>query len=106
MAAPLVHTDLDTDALRSALKGAAIDLQAHFYQEDGDIYRVEDLQRALENWLELSIESLVDDALFHVIDGDRSSAFNRSAFEAQMKRIRPVEVSEARQPVVPIVRAA
>jgi hypothetical protein len=109
MAAPVVRStssDLDANPLQAALHETAIDLQAHFFQEEGEIYRVEDLQRALENWLELSMEALVEDAFFHVVEGDRSSAFNRSAFESQMKRLRPVEVSETRQPVSPTVRAA
>ncbi|WAL60951.1 hypothetical protein [Thermocoleostomius sinensis] len=87
-------SDLDASP-QSALQDAAIELQAYFYQQEGEIYRVEDLQRALENWLELSMEALVEDALFHVVEGDRSSAFNRSAFESQMKRLRPLDRPDA-----------
>jgi hypothetical protein len=96
---------VDRSEIRSALRDTAIELQGHFLHEDGDLYRVDDLQRALENWLELSIEALVEDALFHVVDGDRATAFNRATFEAQMQRLRPVDVQQS-QPVVPLVTAA
>ena len=86
---------VDTDSIQSALETAAIDLQAHLLQEEGELYRVEELQRALENWLELSVESLVEDVLFHTVEGDRSMAFNRSAFESQLRRVRPVALPES-----------
>jgi hypothetical protein len=87
---------VDTDSIQSALETAAIDLQTHFLQEEGEVYRVEDLQQALESWLELSVESLVEDALFHAVEGDRSVAFNRSAFESQLKRVKPLALQESR----------
>lgn len=91
---------VDTDSIQSALETAAIDLQAHFLHEEGETYRVEDLQRALENWLELSVESLVEDALFHAVEGDRSVAFNRSGFESQLRRVEPVDLQESGQEAV------
>lgn len=91
MLAPLVDTDVDTDAIQQALRRAAVELRAYYAHEQGELYRVEDLRQALNNWLELSIESLVEDALFHTVEGDRAYAFNRAAFEAQMQRIQPVE---------------
>lgn len=87
---------IDTDAVQSALREAAIELQARYVQEEGETYRVEDLQRALTHWLEVSIESLAEEALFHAVEGDRSYAFNRSAFELQMKRIKPVPSARVR----------
>lgn len=100
---------VDTDSIQSALETAAIDLQAHFLQQEGEIYQVADLQRALENWLELSVESLVEDALFHAVEGDRSVAFNRSAFESQLRRVKPIAgreaLSERRYPVQQTVAA-
>ncbi|GAB4377993.1 MAG: hypothetical protein Kow00121_28950 [Elainellaceae cyanobacterium] len=88
---------IDTDAIQSALHSAAIDLQNRFVREEGEVYRVEDLQRALTNWLELSIESLVEDATFHAVEGDCASAFNRHDFEQQMKRVKPVETVQGRE---------
>lgn len=97
---------IDTDMVQSALKAAAIELQARFLQEEGETYRVEDLQQALNNWLELSIESLADDALFHAVEGDRSYAFNRDAFELQMKRIRPMDAPHEIKPAFKRMKAA
>jgi hypothetical protein len=81
---------IDTEAVQTALNQTAIALQARFAQETGDRYGVDDLQQALTQWLELSIEALVDDALFHTIEGDRAYAFNRRAFELQINRLQPL----------------
>ncbi len=78
---------IDTDATQVALQAAATELQARLAEASGERYRVEDLQMALAHWLELSIESLVEDALFHALEGDRSYAFNRRAFETQLCRL-------------------
>ncbi|HEY9628337.1 MAG TPA: hypothetical protein V6C84_13635 [Coleofasciculaceae cyanobacterium] len=82
---------IDTEAVKTALSQTAIALQSHFIQETGDCYGTEDLQQALTQWLELSIEALVEDALFHTLEGDRAYAFNRRAFEIQMQRVQPCE---------------
>lgn len=87
----MVKPSVDTDTIQRSLRHVAVDLQAHFVQQDGEVYSLDDLQRALTGWLELSIESLVDDALFHTVEGDRSYAFNRPAFETQMQRMQPVQ---------------
>ncbi|HEY9644532.1 MAG TPA: hypothetical protein V6C57_28810 [Coleofasciculaceae cyanobacterium] len=81
---------MDIEAIQTALNQTAIALQARFAQETGECYCVEDLQQALTHWLELSIEELVDDALFHTVEGDRAYAFNRRAFELQMQRLQPL----------------
>ena len=78
---------IDTDATQTALHDAAAELQARLVEASGERYRVEDLQTALSHWLELSIESLVEDALFHALEGDRSYAFNRRAFETQLGKL-------------------
>jgi hypothetical protein len=82
---------IDQEAIQSALKETAGELQAHYLRQEGEFYRSEDLQRALNQWLELSIESLVDDVLFHTVEGDRSYSFNREAFDAQMRRMKPAK---------------
>jgi hypothetical protein len=79
----------DSDATQSVLKAAAVELQARFLEEYGESYRIEDLHAALSHWLELSVEALLDDVLFHTVEGDRAYAFNRRAFEMQMKKIQP-----------------
>lgn len=84
-------TDLaiDTDAVQMAFDKAAIELQTHFIEEYGERYALEDLQVALTRWLELSIEALVEDAVFHTVEGDRTYAFNRRGFEMQLQKSRP-----------------
>lgn len=77
---------LDVDATKSALRFAAVALQARFLEEYGECYHLEEMQAALTRWLELSIESLVEDVLFHTVEGDRACAFNRRAFEAQLRK--------------------
>jgi hypothetical protein len=84
----------DSTAQRT-LKDAANQLQDHFLKEEGSAYSVEDLQKALSNWLELSVESLLDDVLFHVVEGDRAYAFNRRAFELEIQRLHPLPSPDA-----------
>ena len=81
------------------LNSIAAQLQSHIAHNDGTVYAVEDLQQALANWLELSIESLVEDAMFHTVEGDRSQAFNRRAWELQLARLKPLEVKEVREAI-------
>ncbi len=90
MITPLV----DQNTVQTALHTAAAELRAYYAHEYGETYRLEELQQVLQNWLELSIESLVEDALFHAVEGDRAYAFNRAAFEAQMQRIQPVVIED------------
>lgn len=90
---PITAPFIDTDATHFALETAAIELQERLAQEYGEQYRAEDLQTALAHWLELSIESLVEDVLFHTIEGDRSYAFNRRVFEKQLKKLQPSAIN-------------
>lgn len=73
------------------------------------MYRLEDLQRVLMHWLESSIESLVEDALFHTLEGERAFAFNRRAFERQMQYLQPIssadDSSVAADPAVTTIAA-
>lgn len=89
---------IDTEAVEATLNQTAIALQTHFVQETGEWYGAEDLQQALTQWLELSIEALAEDALFHAVEGDRAYAFNRRAFELQMQRIQSQPLQPQMQP--------
>ncbi len=82
---------VDDSTIQDTLNEAANQLKDHFIREEGSAYSIEDLQQALSNWLDLSVESLLDDVLFHVVEGDRAYAFNRRAFELQMQRLQPVQ---------------
>lgn len=94
---------IDVESTQLALESAAIELQSRYASTDGERYRVEDLKTALTRWLELSIESLVEDVLFHTIDGDRAYAFNRHGFEMQLRKLQPESISE---PISPALRQA
>jgi hypothetical protein len=84
-------SDLANDStVQDTLNDAASQLKSRFLQEEGNAYAVEDLQKALANWLQLSVESLLDDVLFHVVEGDRAYAFNRRAFEIEIQRLQPI----------------
>jgi hypothetical protein len=90
---------IDTEALQSAFQTAAAELEARLFEDYGERYHVEDLQAALTQWLELSIESLVEDVLFHTVEGDRTCAFNRRAFELQLKKLQPLETQPHRSTI-------
>lgn len=90
-----IASRIDSSTVQSALQQAAIQLQTHLAHEEGNLYRLEDLQQVLVCWLESSIECLVEDALFHTLEGDRAFAFNRRAFERQMQHLQPVPAAEA-----------
>ncbi|HEY9697801.1 MAG TPA: hypothetical protein V6D10_11090 [Trichocoleus sp.] len=96
---PIDSPTIDSSTLQQTLRETALQLQAHFVQEEGEVYRTEDLQQALSRWLELSLESLLEDAMFHVVEGDRAYAFNRRAFELQMKQLQPVQPSAPSQTI-------
>ena len=81
---------IDAEAVQQSLKQTAIALRTRYVHETGETYRVEELQQALTQWLELSIETLVDDALFHTAEGDRAYAFNRRAFELKLQQLQPI----------------
>jgi hypothetical protein len=87
----------DDSTVQDTLSDAANQLKIRFIREEGNAYSVEDLQKALNNWLELSVESLLDDVLFHVVEGDRAYAFNRRAFEIEMQHLQPVPPDRAPQ---------
>jgi hypothetical protein len=87
----MTRTFMDEITAQDTLKDTAFQLQSHFIREEGNTYEIEDLQQALDRWLELSVESLLEDVLFHTVEGDRAYAFNRRAFELQMERIQPIQ---------------
>jgi hypothetical protein len=91
---PVTLEPTETDALSEA----ASQLQAYFLREEGSEYAVADLEHVLDRWLELSMERLLEDVLFHVVEGDRAYAFNRRAFELQMEQIQPRQTDAVAQP--------
>jgi hypothetical protein len=83
-----------SDNVTDALESTAAQLQARFAQ-CGDHYDTERIEEALRTWLELSIEQLADDALFHCVEGDSIRAFNRRAFTDELKKVQPMTLTTA-----------
>jgi hypothetical protein len=83
-----------SDNVTEALQIAAAKLQARFAQ-GGEVYDVNEIHEKLCTWLELSVEQLADDALYHCVEGDSTYAFNRHAFTDEMKKIQPIAVKTA-----------
>lgn len=76
-----------SELTQEALAQAVIDAQAHLKQEEGQHYSAEVLRQALIFWLESSIEQLVEDAMFHLFQGDRLYAFNRNVFSNRLHQL-------------------
>lgn len=75
-----------SDTAINSLNNAASQIQAELASR-GEQYAIEDLNGVLALWLELSVEQLCEEALFHCVKGDRSFAFNRSGFETFLKKV-------------------
>lgn len=75
-----------SDTAINLLNNAASQIQAELASQ-GEQYAIEDLNGVLSLWLELSVEQLCEDALYHCVTGDRSFAFNRSGFERFLKKV-------------------
>lgn len=75
-----------------SIADAALQLQLHYVINSGVTYDLHDLQTALVHYLEGSIESLVDDLMFHAVEGDRAHAFNWAEYERQLNKLQPMEL--------------
>ena len=75
-----------SDTSINLLDEAAAQIQAQLASR-GEQYAIEDLNEVLSLWLELSVEQLCEDALFHCVTGDRAFSFNRSGFERFLKKV-------------------
>jgi hypothetical protein len=69
-------------------------IQEHFQYAHGTTYTHESIAQALTHWIELSIESLAEEASRHVIEADRVIAFNRSGFQVSRLKEQTVEQAE------------
>lgn len=78
----------------NSIADLAMQLQSHYAIESGAAYDARDLQQAILKWLESSIESLVDDGMFHLVEGQRGFAFNRPEFDRQLSKLQPIEATE------------
>lgn len=76
-----------SEAAIDSLNAAADELQSLIGME------AEPLRQALLQWFEASIESLAEDAIYHVLRGRSDLAMGRSEFNRQIAKL------EKRQPV-------
>jgi hypothetical protein len=83
-----------TDTAIDSLEAAAIALHEHYPQ-----LSKEAVTQAVCSWLEGSIESLAEDALYHCIEGRDDMAFNRRGFtwaiNRELEKIQPAIVAAA-----------
>lgn len=78
-----------SESVQIAIADAAEKAQVYLENEQGIHYGVNDLKNAFVKWLEISIEQLVDDAMYHCLEGDRSFAFNRQSFTLAIEKLTP-----------------
>jgi hypothetical protein len=83
-----------TDTAINALSEAATQIQAAL-ADHGEHHEVEEINLILSHWLESSIESLCNDALYHCVTGDRTFAVNRVEFHKLLDRKRILLEREA-----------
>ena len=82
-----------SQSIYDSIADVALQLQLHYVINSGVTYDLHDLQTVLVHYLEGSIESLVDDLMFHTVEGDRAHAFNRSEYERQLNKLQPMELA-------------
>jgi hypothetical protein len=78
-----------SESVQDAIADAAEQVQVHLEQEKGVHYSVNDLKNVLVKWLELSIEQLAEEAMYHCLEGDRAYAFNRCGFTQALEKLTP-----------------
>lgn len=78
--------DIDTSQAISPLRVAAPIIRQWLIDNDSLVYELSDIENVLVNWLELSIEELATEALYHCISGDTSQAIGRRTFKQLLDR--------------------
>lgn len=78
-----------SDTVKESIADAAKKAQQYLEQQYGTHYEVNDLEKALVHWLEVSIEQLADDSCYHCVDGDLSLVFNRCVFTSALSKVQP-----------------
>lgn len=76
-----------SESVQDAIADAAEKAQAYLENEQGVHYSLNDLKNAFVKWLEISIEQLAEDAMYHCLEGDRSFAFNRQSFTTAVEKL-------------------
>lgn len=83
-----------SDTTQEALTIAAEEAQAWFEQQNGEHYPVVALRQVFVHWLELSIEQLAQEAMYHCVEGEPTLAFNRVAFRDRLSQLTPAQTPE------------
>lgn len=83
-----------SEFVQDAIADAAEKAQVYLEQEKGIHYPVNDLKTVLVKWLELSVEQLAEEALYHCLEGDRAYAFNRCGFTQALEKLTPVHTPQ------------
>jgi hypothetical protein len=78
----------------NSLNDAAIRIQSELLNRTGEEFELVDLNGVLAQWLEMSIESLAEDAVYHCVEGDCSYAFNQDGFNRLLKKV-PSKVKQS-----------
>lgn len=76
------------DWYKEYLAAAAPALQQHYQENEGHIYQLDNLQKALEGWFENLIDELAADA-FDLLTYSRGS-YNQSDFAKRLHKLEPV----------------
>ena len=83
------------------LRIAAPIIRQWLIDNDRLVYELSDIENVLVNWLELSIEEIATEALYHCLSGDTSQAIGRRTFKDLLGRkayteIQPTETTETK----------
>lgn len=70
-----------SEATREALSEATIALSERFPYKSPEA-----IHQALVSWLEVCIEELATEVVWHCAEGDRATAMNRKVFERSLER--------------------
>lgn len=93
--------DIDTSQAILPLRIAAPIIRQWLIDNDRLVYELSDIENVLVNWLELSIEEIATEALYHCLSGDTSQAIGRRTFKDLLGRkeyteIQPTETTETK----------
>lgn len=69
-----------------ALHQAALEIQSWLEHNRSEHYKQSDLVDVLRNWLELQIESLAEEAIYHCVSGSSTHAIGRRTFEQLLNK--------------------
>jgi hypothetical protein len=83
-----------SDTAMNLLNDSAQQILAELAKRD-EHYAIEDINGVLARWLELSIEQICSDALYHCVLGDRSYALNQKGFADLLKKVNTLVEFEA-----------